>query len=114
MLIVGKGFVFKPDNIPSLAHIAVQYGTITKHQFQQFSTLVSGRKLSISKEAELLMAQGLATRHQVGLLKLIRDYQIIKKKGELFGRIAREKGYVTDADIKKVDRGTCTCTVYSV
>lgn len=47
------------------------------------------------------MSQGLATRYQVGLLKLIRDYQVIKKKGELFGRIAIEKGYVTESDLKK-------------
>ena len=47
------------------------------------------------------MKQGLATRYQVRLLKLIRDYQLIRTKGEIFGRIALEKGYVTDADLKK-------------
>ncbi len=91
----------RPDQTPSLASIAFQYGTITKHQYQQFSAFISGRKFSVSKEAELLMGQGLATRYQVGLLKLIRDYQIIRTKGEIFGRIALEKGYVTEANLKK-------------
>jgi hypothetical protein len=91
----------KPDYTPSLARIALEYGTITKDQFRQFSAFVSGRKISEKKEAELLLGQGLATAYQVGLLTLIREYQIIKRKGEIFGQIAIEKGYATDADIKK-------------
>ncbi|MBU4131705.1 MAG: FapA family protein, partial [Proteobacteria bacterium] len=46
-------------------------------------------------------SQKLATPYQIGLLTLIQEYHIIKKRGEEFGKIAIEKGFATDLDVKK-------------
>ena len=90
----------RSDYNPSLVHLALHYGTITKAQFKQLSALLSGSEKSTGKEAELLLKQGLATRYQIGLLKLIQDYQVIRRKGEEFGKLAVKKGFASAKDIK--------------
>lgn len=96
-----KRFVPKPEKKPSLARLALLYGTITRDQYKQVSTLMGGPGDGSRKEAEILLRTGLATRYQISLLKLIREYQIIREKGEAFGRLAVEKGFATQADIQK-------------
>lgn len=91
------------NQIPSLADLALQYGTITTEQHQHL------RKVYVLKKKEdpgitfgpLILGLNFATQYQVGLLKLIEDYLIIKKQGEAFGRIAVEKGFATEKDIEK-------------
>ena len=51
--------------------------------------------------ARLLLGQKFATRYQIGLLKLIQEYYIVKKRGEEFGKIAIEKGFATQLDVQK-------------
>ena len=51
--------------------------------------------------AKLLLVQKFATRYQIGLLKLIQEYYIVKKRGEEFGKIAIEQGFATRLDVQK-------------
>jgi hypothetical protein len=91
------------NQIPTLADLALQYGTITTEQHQHL------QKVYVLKKKEdpdisfgpLILGLNFATQYQVGLLKLIEDYLIIKKQGEAFGRIAVEKGFATEKDIEK-------------
>ncbi|MCP4721370.1 MAG: DUF342 domain-containing protein, partial [Desulfobacteraceae bacterium] len=91
------------NNIPTLASLALQYGTIDKDQYRHLTGLHALRK----KEKKtmdyggLLLGQKFATRYQIGLLKLIQEYHIIKKRGEEFGKIAIEKGFATQLDVQK-------------
>ena len=91
------------NQIPTLADLAVQYGTITAEQFHHLQKLYSLKKKedpAISFD-RLILNLNFATQYQVGLLKLIEDYLIIKKQGEIFGRIAVEKGFATEKDVEK-------------
>lgn len=87
----------------SLSDLALQYGTINKEQHALINKLFALK----NKEGfqpdfgKLLTQQKFATQYQVGLLKLIQDYMIIKKQGEEFGRIAVEKGLATKEDIDR-------------
>lgn len=51
--------------------------------------------------ARLLLGQKFATRYQIGLLKLIQEYFIVKKRGEEFGKIAIDRGFATRLDVQK-------------
>jgi|GEM_PF-975440 len=90
------------ENIPSIARLALQYGTITEGQFSHLNRLYA----LVAKEkrepdyGELLLGQKMATPYQIDLLKLIREYHIIRRKGEEFGKIAVKKGFATPNDIR--------------
>jgi hypothetical protein len=91
------------NQIISLAGLALQYGTINNEQYTHLNHLYSlkkkqGHDLDF---ARLLLSHKFATQCQVGLLKLIREYLIIKKRGEEFGKIAIEKGFATQKDVDK-------------
>lgn len=90
------------ENIPSIAQLALQYGTITKDQYThltRLSALVAKEKKS-PNYGELLLGQKMATSYQIGLLKLIQEYHIIRRKGEAFGKIAVQKGFAAPDDIR--------------
>ncbi len=92
-----------PNTIPTLAKIALQYGTINKDQYRHLLALQSlKQKENHPLEFEtLLLTQKFATYYQIELLKLIQDYHIVKKRGEEFGKIAVEKGFATPLDIQQ-------------
>ena len=91
------------ENIPSLAKLALQYGTITDDQYKHVTSLYKLRQKEKKKTdyAGLLLGQKLATRYQLGLLQLIREYHIIRRRGEEFGRIAVKKGFAAPEDIRR-------------
>jgi hypothetical protein len=91
------------NQIPTLADLALQYGTITTEQHQHLQKVYALKKKEGPDIAfgPLILSLNFATQYQVGLLKLIEDYLIIKKQGEAFGRIAVEKGFATKKDIEK-------------
>jgi SHS2 domain-containing protein len=91
------------NQIPNLAELALQYGTITKKQCDHLNRLFHEKEKSGHPQPfeQLLLTLKLATTYQVGLLKLIREYLIIKKRGEAFGRIAIEKGFAAQEDVDR-------------
>ena len=91
------------NQIPSLAELALQYGTINNEQFAHiFGISVPKVKQDTGIGFDqLLIRHGFATGYQVGLLKLIQEYLIIKKRGEAFGKIAIEKGFAAPEDVIK-------------
>lgn len=91
------------SQIPSLPELALQYGTISTEQFASLNRLSAFKKSQGSPPdfERLLLSQKFATQYQVGLLKLIREYMVIKKRGEEFGKIAIEKGFAIQSDIDK-------------
>jgi hypothetical protein len=87
----------------SLPAIALQYGTISNEQYTHINRVYSlkqkqGHTLDFD---QLLLSHKFATQYQIGLLKLIREYLIIKKRGEEFGKIAIEYGLATQEDVEK-------------
>ncbi len=89
------------SQIPTIADLALEYGTINKEQHQHVNLAFNrkkGLRAGITFEAVLLELK-MATSHQVGLLQLIQDYLVIRARGETFGRLAVEKGYASQADI---------------
>ncbi|MCG8550970.1 MAG: DUF342 domain-containing protein, partial [Desulfobacterales bacterium] len=88
------------ENIPTLPDLALKYGTISKDQHDYLIKLFTFKKERVDYEA-LLRDEGMATPYQLGLLKLIQEYQIIRKSGEEFGKIAIGKGLATDVDINQ-------------
>ena len=91
------------NQITSLPALALQYGTINNEQYTHINRLYAlkhkqGHTLGFD---QLLLSQKFATQYQVGLLKLIREYLIIKKRGEEFGKIAIEKGLATKEDVNR-------------
>lgn len=89
------------NQIPSLLELALQYGTINDEQFKHVRRLHAlkrnnGNPIGYEK---LLLSRKFVTGYQVGLLKLIREYLIVKKQGEVFGKIAIEKGFVSREDV---------------
>ena len=91
------------NDIPTLASLALQYGTLDQDQYRHLTALHALREKEKNPIdfGELLLGQNLATRYQIGLLKLIQEYYVIKKRGEEFGRIAIEKGFATEIDVRK-------------
>lgn len=100
---MGKQTVAQTNNIPTLASLALQYGTIDNDQYRHLTALHAlKQKDKIPMDhARLLLSQKFATRYQIGLLKLIQEYYIVKKRGEEFGKIAIEKGFATRLDVQK-------------
>jgi len=95
--------VAQTDNIPTLVSLALQYGTIDNDQYRHLTALhvLQEKNKTPMDYAELLLGQKFATRYQIGLLKLIQEYYIVKKRGEEFGKIAIEKGFATQLDVQK-------------
>jgi hypothetical protein len=93
----------KDSTILSLPELALQYGTITDDQFQQINKIQQLHHTDKDSVdwAELMLKQRMATSYQVGLLKLIQEYLILKKRGEEFGKMVVEKGFATREDVKK-------------
>ncbi len=91
------------NTIPSLARLALEYGTIQQDQYRQITALYTLRQKQdpLPDYADLLLGQGFATRYQVGLLQLIQEYHVIKHLGEQFGKIAIEKGLASEEDVRK-------------
>lgn len=89
------------DQIPSIAELALQYGTISKKQLTQIRHLstLKGKQGRGVDSGQLLLSHKFATGYQVSLLKLIQEYLIIKKRGQEFGNIAIEKGFATREDV---------------
>jgi len=93
----------KKNQIPSLADLALQYGTIEKKQFDQLNQLYAQKQRDNNAVdmGQLMMGLKFATGYQIGLLKLIHEYLIIKKRGEAFGKIAIEKGFASQEDVDR-------------
>ena len=91
------------NDIPTLVSLALQYGTINEEQYRHLMALhtIKRKKAAPMDFARLLLSQKFATPYQIGLLTLIQEYHIIKKRGEEFGKIAIEKGFATELDVKK-------------
>ncbi|MBU1341123.1 MAG: FapA family protein [Proteobacteria bacterium] len=91
------------NQILSLPELALQYGTISKEQFshiQQSYTLKLKQGHMVEFD-QLFLSQKIATEYQIGLLKMIQEYLIVKRRGEEFGKIAIEKGFATPEDVNK-------------
>ncbi|MDX9964497.1 FapA family protein, partial [Desulfobacter postgatei] len=88
------------NNIPTLADLAVKYGTISQDQHGYLIQLFTFKNGQAGYE-DLLRDEGMATPYQLGLLKLIQEYLIVRKSGEEFGKIAIEKGLATTEDINQ-------------
>ncbi len=101
--IIGTNCLEQENHIQSLPELALQYGTINQEQFKQIHQLSLQKQQKGESEdfSELLISQRFATSYQVGLLKLIQEYLILKKRGEAFGKIAVEKGFATKQDVQK-------------
>lgn len=91
----------KPS-IPSLADLALQYGTIDRAQHTHILSLHAMRiKENRPQEyGALLLGQRFATGYQISLLKLIQEYHAIQISGREFGKIAVEKGFATQEDVR--------------
>ncbi len=88
--------------IPSIADLALQYGTIDKDQFIRMESRPKNKdQAGIQDEVQFLLAQKWATQYQIELLVLLRNYHIVRKTGEEFGQIVLEKGFASKQDIKK-------------
>ena len=83
-----------------MADLAFRYGTINKSDFDRANEIHAENRGKVPY-SKILVQGKIATEYQVGLLKLIQDYYIIRKKGEQFGKIAVQKGYVLQSDIEK-------------
>lgn len=88
------------NNIPTLADLAVKYGTISQDQHGYLIQLFTFKNGQAGYE-DLLRDEGMATPYQLELLKLIQEYLIVRKSGEEFGKIAIEKGLATTEDINQ-------------
>ena len=91
------------NQIPSLPELALQYGTIDRKQFsfiQQLHALKRKKDPAIAFD-QLMLNHKFATEYQVGLLRLIQDYLVIRKQGKEFGEIAIDKGFATPQDVQK-------------
>ena len=92
-----------PDHIPSLAELALRYGTIDKAQFSILNKAyhLKKREGHTADFETLMISHKYATSYQAGLLRLLREYLIIQKHGLEFGKIAIEKGFATQQDIDR-------------
>ena len=92
--------MIQANDIPTIADLAFRYGTIDRTDLDLANEIYSENRGKVSY-GRILVNRRIATEYQVGLLKLIQDYYIIRKKGEQFGKIAVEKGFATRSDIEK-------------
>ncbi|MCP4023189.1 MAG: DUF342 domain-containing protein, partial [Desulfobacteraceae bacterium] len=88
-------------HIPSLANLAFQYGTITEDELKHIKSLFVLKQKENVKYSDLLLSQKFASQYQIELLKLIQEYMIIKKQGEVFGDIVVSKGLASKQDVEK-------------
>ncbi len=88
------------SGIPSVALLALKYGTISQTEFEKVKRLFRSENNTASPK-EILLKEGMATQYQLRLLELIQDYYVVKRDGEEFGRIAVEKGMAVRQDIEK-------------
>lgn len=95
---IDKARVGQADTIPTLVDLALKYGTISRDQYTQLLKPFTGDEDQIDIEARLL-DEGITTPYQLGLLKLIQEYHIVRKSGVEFGKIAIEKGFASLLDI---------------
>lgn len=89
-------------SIPSFASLALQYDMVSQEQLNEADRFIEEKKVSgvpCSLE-EALLFNKIITQHQVNLLKVIRDFLIVRKKSEQFGSIAVNRGYATAQQIK--------------
>ncbi|THB80106.1 MAG: DUF342 domain-containing protein [Desulfobacteraceae bacterium] len=88
-------------HIPSIADLALQYGTIKSDQHRQIKQLFLAHQKNNKPLSYQTIMQKLrmATPYQLGLLELIQDYLIIRAKGEEFGKLAVEKGYASPEEV---------------
>jgi hypothetical protein len=95
--------VTQTNDIPTIGKLALQYGTITKDQYHHLKALhtLKQNENNPMDYDQLFLKQKFATRYQIGLLVLIQEYHIIKKRGEEFGKIAIARGFATKIDVKK-------------
>ncbi|WDP90650.1 MAG: DUF342 domain-containing protein [Desulfobacter sp.] len=91
------------ERIPTLAELALKYGTISRDQYIHLTKLFAlvKREKQTPDYGEMLIEQKMATSYQIGLLRLIRDYHIIRRHGEAFGKIAVKRGFATQIDIQR-------------
>ncbi|MBF0468464.1 MAG: DUF342 domain-containing protein [Desulfamplus sp.] len=90
------------NNIPSFAALAIKYDMINQDQLSDAYRFMEKKKSEAepcSLEYALLTNKAI-TRQQVDLVKALRDFLTVRKKSELFGYIAVEKGYATQKEIK--------------
>lgn len=88
------------NDIPTVADLAFRYGTINKTDLDRANQIYAENRARIS-HSRIMVNRKIASEYQVGLLKLIQDYYIIRKKGEQFGKIAVEKGFARQSDIDR-------------
>lgn len=90
------------NSVPSLAELALKYGTINRDQLKDVHVFIQ-EKASLGETYQLgdvLILKKMATRYQINLMQIIRDFLVLKKKGEQFGQIAVQKGYATDEEVE--------------
>ncbi len=88
--------------IPSLADLALRYGTISQDQFTLMESQLQNKgQGAIQEQVQCLLARKWATQYQIELLILLRNYHIVRKSGEEFGQIVLEKGFASEEDIEK-------------
>ena len=80
--------------IPSIAALALQYGTITQAHYK---TIL---KTHPSNQDRGLLENRFATQYQVDLLVLIQEFLVLKHQDEAFGRMAIERGYASPEQVK--------------
>ncbi len=88
--------------IPSLADLALRYGTINKDQFTFMESQLQNKgQGAIQEQVQCLLGRKWATQYQIELLILLRNYYIVRKNGEEFGQIVVERGFASEEDIEK-------------
>lgn len=90
------------NSVPSLAQLALKYGTVNSDQFKKAQDFIQ-KKASLGETyllEDVLILKKMATRYQINLLQLIREFLVLKKKGEQFGQIAVQKGYATNEEVE--------------
>lgn len=89
-------------SIPSFAELALKYETINQEQLNEAYQFMEEKKSNgdhCSLEDAIVLKK-MATQYQVNLLKVIRNFLIIRKRSEQFGEIAVKRGYATPEQIK--------------
>ncbi len=90
---------------PSIIDLALQYGTITREQFEQVSAISGKDNDAIGQEQlQFLFSKKWVTQYQIELLVLLRNYYVVRRAGENFGRMVLEKGFASEKDIERARR----------
>lgn len=88
--------------IPSLAQLALKYGTITTDQLNIVHREMQQREAEgkTGRLDRILIQKKMATPYQVNLLQLIQEFMVVKKRSEQFGEIAVNRGYATQEEVE--------------